>query len=503
MLIRAIHRLGLCLLAAAFVALVSCAAPEGPQRPPNIVLILADDLGYGELGSYGQRLIRTPHLDELAAQGMRFTQAYSGSPVCAPSRCTILTGLHTGHAYIRDNDEMGERGDVWNDPALEGQRPLPAGTTTLGHHFQKAGYATAFVGKWGLGWTGSSGDPNAQGFDHFYGYTCQREAHNYYPTHLWDDDRRVDLDNSAFSAHQRLPDDADPLDPASYEPYRGHDYAPDLMIEDALNFVRNQADSPFLLTFATPVPHLALQVPEDSLQEYAEAFDDEPYLGRAGYLPHPRPRAAYAAMISRMDRDVGRLLALIDELGLSDDTLVLFTSDNGPSWVGGVDKDYFDSTGGLRGRKAQVYEGGLRVPLVVRWPGKIESGSTSDHVNAFWDLMPTLLDAAGAVVPNDIDGKSFLPTLVGEPDGQLQHEALYWEHARRHQAVRMGDWKGVRHRLTDPLELYDLSADPEEAHDVASRFPSIVARIEALMSSMHTPSQLFPLRGERSVQRAH
>jgi arylsulfatase len=490
------HRLTVTWLALPLLALVACVAPDGSRRPPNIVLILADDLGYGELGSYGQRLIQTPHLDQLAARGMRFTQHYSGSPVCAPSRCTILTGLHTGHAFIRDNDEMRERGDVWNDPALEGQRPLPADTTTLGHSFQQAGYSTAFVGKWGLGWTGSSGDPNAQGFDHFYGYNCQRVAHNYYPTFLWDDGRQVPLDNPSFSPRQRLPDDADPLDPASYEAYQGNDYAPDFMIEDALRFVRNQGDNPFLLTFATPVPHLALQVPEDSLQQYAEAFDDRPYLGQAGYLPHRLPRAAYAAMISRMDRDVGRLLALIDELGLTDDTLVLFTSDNGPSWVGGVDREYFDSSGGLRGRKAQVYEGGLRVPLIVAWPDHVQNGSTSDHVSAFWDLMPTLLDAAGVPVPDGLDGKSFLPTLMGESDKQQQHAALYWEHARRHQAVRMGDWKGVRHRLTDPLELYDLSADPEEAHDVASLHPSIVLRIEALMTSMHTPSQHFPLVGE-------
>lgn len=484
------------LLALLSLACCACVSDPSGRPPPNIVVIVADDLGYGELGSYGQQLIKTPRLDELAAEGMRLSQFYSGSPVCAPARCTLLTGLHTGHAAIRDNDEMAERGDVWNDPALEGQRPLPAGTVTLGHHLQAAGYATAFVGKWGLGWTASSGDPNAQGFDHFYGYICQREAHNYYPTHLWDDGTSVPLDNPAFSPHQRLPDDADPHDPASYAGFAGNDYAPDLMIEDALSFVREQGDEPFLLTFATPVPHLALQVPDDSLAPYASSFDDQPYKGGAGYLPHRQPRAAYAAMISRMDRDVGRLLDLLDELDLADNTLVLFTSDNGPSWVGGVDLEYFESSGGLRGRKAQLYEGGLRVPLLARWPGVIAPGSASDHVSAFWDVLPTVLDAAGSTTPTGLDGVSFLPTLRGASAEQLTHEALYWEHARRHQAVRMGDWKAVRHHPDKALELYDLAADPFEAHDIAARHPAIVARLQALMTELHTPSQHFPLAGE-------
>jgi len=484
------------LIALLLLACCSCASDPSTKRPPNIVLIVADDLGYGELGSYGQRLIKTPRLDELAAEGMRFSQHYSGSPVCAPARCTLLTGLHTGHAAIRDNDEMADRGDVWNDPALEGQRPLPEGTVTLGHHLQAAGYATAFVGKWGLGWTASSGDPNAQGFDHFYGYICQREAHNYYPTHLWDDGTSVPLDNPPFSPHQRLPEGMNPLNAASYEAYSGNDYAPDLMIEDALSFVRAQGDEPFLLTFATPVPHLALQVPDDSLAPYESAFDDQPYEGDAGYLPHRQPRAAYAAMISRMDRDVGRLLDLLDELDLTENTLVLFTSDNGPSWVGGVDLEYFESSGGLRGRKAQLYEGGLRVPLLARWPGVIPPESTSDHVSAFWDVLPTVLDAAGTHTPAGLDGVSFLPTLRGASSEQLTHEALYWEHARRHQAVRMGDWKAVRHHPDQALELYDLAADPAEGHDIAAQHPAIVARLETLMAELHRPSQHFPLAGE-------
>lgn len=472
--------------------LAACAAPAA-ERAPNIVLIVADDLGWGELGSYGQEHIRTPRLDALAAEGMRFTRFYSGSPVCAPSRATLLTGLHTGHAPIRDNDEMNARGDVWNDPELEGQRPLPADTVTLGHLLQRRGYATAAVGKWGLGWTGSEGDPNAQGFDHWFGFICQREAHNYYPTHLWSDGQKVPLDNRRFKAHQRLPEDADPHDPTSYAAYAGNDYAPDLMIEDALGFVRAHAERPFFLYLPTPVPHLALQVPEDSLAEYAGAFEETPYPGGQGYLPHPTPRAAYAAMITRMDRDIGRLLDLLDELDLTDDTLVLFTSDNGPSWVGGVDRTFFDSAGGLRGRKAQVYEGGLRVPLLARWPGRVPAGAVSDQLGAFWDLLPTCVELAGGPVPEGLDGLSLTPTLLGRDAEQAQHELLYWEYARRHRALIAGRWKAVQH-LPDPaLELYDLDDDPGESRDVAAEHPEVVARLLDLMAEAHEPSDVFPL----------
>jgi arylsulfatase len=479
-------------LGALVLVLTACTAP--PADPPNLIYILADDLGYGELGSYGQAHIRTPHLDRLAEQGMRFTQHYSGSPVCAPSRCTLLTGMHTGHAEIRDNDEMSARGDVWNDPALEGQRPLSDGAVTLGELLQDAGYVTASVGKWGLGWVGSEGDPNRQGFDHFYGYICQRIAHNYYPTHLWRDGEKEVLDNELFSPHQRLPDDADPTLASSYDAYRGNDYAMDSLTEDALAFVRENRDRRFFLYLAYPVPHVALQVPDEDVREYAGAFEETPYRGDKGYLPHPTPRAAYAAMITRMDKDIGRLMAQLAELGLDDDTLVVFTSDNGPSWVGGVDREFFDSSGGLRGRKAQLYEGGIRVPMIARWPGHVPPGSVSGHVSAFWDVLPTFAELAGAPIPAGIDGLSMVPTLLGRPDEQPAHELLYWEHARSHQAVREGDWKALRKHPGGPIELYDLATDPAEQHDVAASHPGIVARLTALMHEARTPSEHFPLK---------
>ncbi len=475
------------------MALLAAAACNG-ERQPNILLILADDLGYGELGCYGQEHIRTPRIDALASRGMRFTQHYAGSPVCAPSRCTLLTGRHTGHASIRDNDEMGERGDVWNDPALEGQRPMPAGEVTLAESLREVGYATGFIGKWGLGWTGSEGDPNAQGFDRFFGFICQRIAHNYYPDHLHADGKRVELRNTRFEAHQKLPESADPTDPSLWPSYDGPDYAPDLLVEEADQFIRAHSQDPFLLVFATPVPHLALQVPADSLEDYSDAFTETPYPGNRGYLPHPTPRAAYAAMITRMDRDVGRLLDTLDDLGIADETLVVFTSDNGPSWVGGCDLDFFNGSGGLRGRKGQLFEGGIRVPLIARWPGRVPPGSVSDHVSAFWDLLPTCLDAARAETPQGLDGLSMMPTLTGNPASQPIHEVLYWEHAQTWQAVRFGNVKALRRSQGAPLQIYDLAVDSAETNDLSASRPDLVEEAEARMATSRTPSVLFPLR---------
>ena len=472
-------------------------APTAAEAPlptrPNIVFLLADDLGYGELGSYGQDKIRTPNLDRLAAQGMRFTQHYSGSPVCASARATLLTGKHTGHAYIRDNDEMADRGDVWNDPALEGQRPLADSEVTVAELLQQQGYATAAIGKWGLGWQGSEGDPNTQGFEHFYGYVCQRTAHNYYPTHLWRDGVQEELGNAAFRAHQKLPAGTDPTDLESYDRYSGEVYAPDRMGEDALSWIRDHHDNgPFFLYRAFLLPHLALQVPDDSLVEYAGLFEDEPYTGDNGYLPHRYPRAAYAAMITRMDRQVGELLDLLDELGIADNTLVVFTSDNGPSWVGGVDRDYFESSGGLRGRKAQLFEGGNRGPAIARWNGVVPAGTVNGQVSAFWDWLPTLSEVSGARTPAEVDGLSLLPTLAGR-DGQRSHPYLYWEYARSQQALRVGDWKAYRPKPWAPIELYDLRNDPTEERDVAAYNPDLVAEMERLFSEARVDSDLFPL----------
>lgn len=484
-----VRAMGLSTAALTLGSLEAC----GSRRPPNVVFIMADDLGYGELGCYGQEKIRTPSIDRIAAEGIRFTQHYSGSPVCAPSRCVLLTGLHTGHAYIRDNDEMNERGDVWHDRELEGQRPIPQGTYTLGHLFQDAGFATGAMGKWGLGGPDSPGHPNRQGFDHWYGYLCQRVAHNYYPTHLWRNGEKDILEgNDYFYPHQRLPEDADPLDPASYEPYTGQVYSQDVMAEEALEFIRDHAQEPFFLYLPFTVPHVSLQVPDDSLARYSDTFDDTPYTGDQGYLPHPEPRAAYAAMITRMDREIGRVLDLLDQLGLADDTLVLFTSDNGPTFNGGTDSQFFESAAGLRGLKTQLYEGGIRVPLVARWPGRIPAGTTSDLPSAFWDFMPTFAELLDRPLPGPTDGVSLLPTLGGGTGPQEEHEYLYWEFQGR-QALRMGRWKACRVAENGAFELYDLEVDGAETRDLSQEEPEVVARITEIMSRARTESDLFPL----------
>ena len=482
--------LGVGATALALPAIEGCGTSS---RPPNIVFILADDLGYNELGCYGQEKIRTPNIDRLAAEGMRFTQHYSGSPVCAPSRCVLLTGKHTGHSYIRDNDEMDERGDVWHDPELEGQRPLLPNTFTIGTMLQQAGYKTGAMGKWGLGGPGSTGEPNSQGFDHWYGYLCQRVAHNYYPTHLWRNREKDILEgNDYFYPHQPLPDDADPDDPASYEPYSGEQYSQDLMAEEALSFIRENADNPFFLYLPFPVPHVSIQVPEESVAEYDGEFEETPYKGERGYLPFQKPRAGYAAMITRMDREIGRVMALLDELGLDDNTIVFFTSDNGPTFNGGTDSEFFNSAGEFRGLKTELYEGGIRVPMIARWPGHIEPGTVSDHQSGFWDFLPTFAGLVNMQAPSDTDGLSLLPSLLDTRGRQQSHEYLYWEYHGK-QAVRMGDWKAVRHGVSQPLELYNLADDIGEQLDLAAENPEVVARIDDIMQNGRTPSELFPL----------
>lgn len=492
-----IKAMGLGLTAAAVPAIFHHCRPAAAK--PNIIYILADDLGYGELGCYGQEKIKTPVLDRLTAQGMRFTQHYSGSPVCAPSRCTLLTGKHTGHAYIRDNDEMRERGDVWNDPSIEGQRPLPEGTITIGTLLQKSGYTTCAIGKWGLGGPGSMGEPNNQGFDHWYGYLCQRQAHNYYPTHLWRNQSKHKLDgNDYFSPHQKFPENADPTDPGNYTAYAGKQYAPDLMTEEALTFIRQQQDNPFFLYLAFPVPHVALQVPEDSLSEYSDTFSETPYLGEGSYLPHQKPRAAYAAMISRMDRDIGRILTCIQELGLEQNTIVFFSSDNGPTYAGGVDYEFFNSADTLRGLKGSLYEGGIRVPLIVNWKGRIKAGTECDHISAFWDILPTMCELLGLDPPADTDGISFAPSLFAENE-QPQHDYLYWEFRSYggQQAVRWGDWKAIRTGLRrdnsdTSIQLYDLKNDLEEKNDQAENYPDVVKKIKEIFNTARSESERFP-----------
>jgi arylsulfatase len=442
-----------------------------PSRPPNIIFILADDLGSAELGCYGQKKIKTPQLDRMAAEGLRFTQFYAGNAVCAPSRCVLMTGKHAGHAYIRNNKEVKP----------EGQEPIPTETVTIAKLLKARGYATGAAGKWGLGGPGSSGDPNKQGFDRFYGYNCQRHAHNHYPTYLWRNDQKITIDGNDGSA-------------------TGKTHSHDLFEAEALKFIESNKDHPFFLYVPFTVPHVALQVPEDSLKDYLGKWDDPPYKGDKGYQPHPYPRAAYAAMVTRLDRSVGRILEQLSKLNLAENTLVLFSSDNGPApqGVGGSDSAFFESAGPLRGLKGSLYEGGIREPFLARWPGKIKPGRTCDVPLAFCDVLPTLCAVAGAEVPKDTDGISFLPTLL-EKGEQAKLPFLYWEFAGSggQQAVRMGDWKGVRQNLLKgkiETELYNLAADVGEKQNVAEKHPEIVARIEKIMREQHTPSEVFPIK---------
>lgn len=472
---------------------------------PNIIFILADDLGYGDLGCYGQQIIETPHLDALAAGGMRFTQHYSGSPVCAPSRCVLLTGKHTGHAYIRGNDEWGDRGPVWDyramiaDSTLEGQRPLPAGTYTVGKLMQSAGYRTGAIGKWGLGAPHTGGIPNRQGFDFFCGYNCQRQAHTYYPVHLYQNEHRIYLGNDTVAPHTGLKEGTDPYDQASYSRYQLTSYAPDVMFSEMIRFIEENRQDPFFFYWATPIPHVALQAPQRWIDYYVEKLgEEEPYLGEEGYFPHRYPHAAYAAMISYLDERIGELIATLKELGLYDNTLILFSSDNGPTFNGGTDSPWFGSGGPFlseRGwAKGFLHEGGIRVPLIAHWPGKVEPGSTSDHISAFWDLLPTLCEITDTPIPGEADGISYLPALTGKGE-QLEHPYLYWEFpaSNGQQAVRMGSWKGIRKNIREgnlTVELYNLETDIREQQDVARDYPGIVRQMEQIMEEAHQPAEI-------------
>ncbi len=463
---------------------------------PNIVLIMADDLGYRELGSYGQQLIQTPYLDQLAKDGMRFTRNYSGNAVCAPSRCVLMTGQHPGHAYIRNNSEVKP----------EGQGPIPASTVTLAEVLGDLGYVTGAFGKWGLGAPGSEGDPMVQGFDRFFGYNCQRHAHSYYPDYLWSNTKCVQLDNNPpVPGHAGFAKGADPLNPKSYDKFKGKDYAPDRINEQAVEFIKQNKEQPFFLYYPTVIPHVALHVPDEELKPYLKLnWNDPPFVrdGGYGYTPHFTPRAAYASMITRMDRYIGNILQTLEDLGLSENTIVIFTSDNGTTHLKKeVDYDFFKSVGELRGLKGSLFEGGIRVPLLVKWPGKIQHGTTSHVVTGLEDWLPTLLDLLGESkeIPKGVDGISIAPALLqGE---EIEREFLYREFSGYggQQAVWLREWKGIRPRIlrknNQPLkiELYNLREDPSESEDVAAQHPEIVAEIRAIMLREHVPSQRFPI----------
>jgi arylsulfatase A-like enzyme len=428
--------------------------PASTPRP-NIILILADDLGYGDLGCYGQKEIQTPNLDRMASEGLRFTQAYAGSTVCAPSRCCLMTGKHTGHATIRGNakPEVG----------------LEKDEVTVGSLLQSAGYRTALLGKWGLGGPGTGSVPNTRGFDEFFGYLDQQHAHNSYPEHLWENQNEIFLTGNWF--------------------FRRRQFSNDLFTERALKFVAG-AKEPFFLYLAYTIPHA-----DNELGAWTgngiEAPDDRPYHDR----PWPQVERNFAALVTRMDRDIGRLFSVLKQAGRDESTLVVFTSDNGPHQEGGHRADFFSSRGPLHGIKRDLYEGGIRVPYLVRWPGHVPGGVTSDQVLTFWDFLPTIAQLVAAEMPRDIDGISMLPAHLGRPQTH-QHKYLYWEFHERGfaQALRIGDFKCLRSNLGEPIEVYDLAADPGETTNIAPKAPDVVRRAEDLFRTARTDSKLFPIR---------
>jgi arylsulfatase A len=460
---------------------------------PNVVFILADDLGYRELGSFGQKLIQTPNLDALAKQGMRLTQHYCGNAVCAPSRCVLMTGKDPGHAFVRSNKSTPP----------EGQQPIPDSEVTLAELMKGQGYVTGAFGKWGLGGPESAGRPLNQGVDRFFGYNCQAHAHSYYPSYLWDDDHHVELNNvPPVPGHASLKKGADKSDPRIYDEFKGQDYAPDRINAAALDFIRANKDRPFFLYIPTVIPHVALHVPDEELKPYLQlGWKDPPFTRESGYgyTPHFTPRAAYAAMISRMDRYIGNVLNLLDELELAENTIVVFSSDNGTTHLGQeVDFTFFNSVGELRGLKGSLYEGGVRVPTIVRWPGKVTPGSTSDRVSGFEDWMPTLMEVVGGAdtVPANVDGISMLPTLKGET--QPERPYLYREFPSYggQQTIRVGDWKAVRQNMSKgnlEIELYNIAEDIGEQNNVAEDHKEVVTKLAAMMEDARIPSDMFPL----------
>ena len=428
---------------------------------PNLVYLLLDDAGYGDLSCYGQQKFATPNMDRLAAEGLRFTQHYSGSTVCAPTRCCLMTGVHTGHSYVRGNREVRP----------EGQSPMPSDIVTLPRLLKQAGYTTGAFGKWGLGAPGSPSDP-AHHFDVFFGYNCQREAHTYYPKHLWNNFEKVPLDGQTHSA--------------------------DVIMSEALEFVRANQEKPFFLFLPVTIPHAAMHATEEYLAPFRKKFPQfEKKVGRYANTETKNPIAAFAGMMTQVDAHLGQLMQLLDELNLDDRTLVMLSSDNGPHKEGGHDPKFFDSNGPLRGHKRDLYEGGVRAPLIARWPGKIAEGNESAMISAHWDMLPTFCELAGVAVPQLVDGVSLVPELTGQSDKQRQHEYLYWEFYEQggKRAARFGDWKAVQLNVNKdrnaPIELYFLPEDIGETNNVADDHPEVVARAIKIFADAHTPSEFW------------
>ena len=469
----------------------------GKAEKPNIIYILADDLGYGDLGSYGQKNILTPNLDRMAGEGMRFTQHYSGSTVCAPSRAVLLTGLHTGHSPIRGNKEI----------MPFGQYPLQYGTVTFPKLLQEAGYTTGAFGKWGLGPPDSEGSPSLQGFNRFFGLLCQRRSHFFYPEFLFNvvpgkPAERVYLEGNKTEDASRENFER----PGSGPPIERVHYSADVMTSEALKFIDQNSDRPFFLYLPTQIPHASLTVPDESLALYLDQngesiFEEDTSFPFGAYTKQSMPLATYAAMVTHLDKHVGMILDKLEEKGIAENTLVIFTSDNGSYSEGGYHYSMHNSNAPLRGGKRDLYEGGIRVPMIAWWPGKMEPGSISDHISGFQDMMPTFAELAGTKPPPKIDGISMVPELLGRPD-QKKHDYLYWEFHERggRQAVRTDKWKAVRLNVrqnrNSPIELYDLEKDISEQHDLADQHPDIVDKMDRIMREAHIPSQLFPLFDE-------
>lgn len=432
------------------------------SQTPNIVYIMADDLGLGDLGCYGQQQIQTPHIDGLARDGMMFMRHYSGSSISAPSRCALLTGKHTGHAAIRGNKPVvladGEKYDT----------PLPAGETTVATLLKQKNYRTACIGKWGMGGPGSEGHPERHGFDYFYGYLGQGHAHSYYPPFLFENQTKVMLGRKHYSHH--------------------------LIVEKALDFIDRNAEAPFFLYFSPTIPHAELSVPDEHLAQYDGRFEETPFAG-GHYCAQPKPRAAYAAMVTLLDTNVGQIIDLLKRKGIYENTIIIFTSDNGVHQEGGHNPAYFNSNAGLRGIKRDFYEGGIRAPFIVSWHGVVAPGSRSSHVSAFWDFLPTVCDIAGVPIPSGIDGISYLPTLKGQP--QPEHDYLYFEFYEKKgtRAVIQDDWKLLLLQAGSPkqahYELYHLATDPKEQRNVVALYPERAEQLKTLMKQAHTENALF------------
>ncbi|WP_208419885.1 arylsulfatase [Paraflavitalea devenefica] len=458
-----------CTLLLTHTGTVQAQQKSASNRKPNIILIVADDLGYGDLHCYGQQKVATPNIDQLAASGMRFTQFYSGTTVCAPSRASLMTGMHTGHTPIRGNRGFKP----------EGQFPLPDSSLTIAAVLKKNGYRTAAFGKWGMGYPGSAGEPLKQGIERFYGYNCQSEAHNYYPDHLWDNDKRIDFPGNRTSDSM---------------------YSGDKIHQAAMDFLQQTGDKPFFLFLPYTLPHGDLDVPRDSVyQRYVKQFNEPPLPPGAPSKGRfePYPHAAFAAMVSRLDRYVGEIYRFVQRSGQADNTLIIFTSDNGPHREDGGDPELFDGNGIFRGIKRDLYEGGIRVPFIANWKGKIRAGMVNEQPAAWWDLFPTFQQLANVPVSKNTDGISIVPALTGKP--QQAHEYFYWEFHEQggKQAVRYGNWKGVRLNVSKvkdgPIELYDLKNDPAEQQNIAAAHPDIVKKIASCMQQAHVPDTNWPV----------